>query len=362
MTRGARSTPGGALLAGTLVLGALLLPGGGPAAHADPRADAEREASTLRVKVQELRHRAAIATEDYDEVYDKLGAAVTAHIAAQTALEDAEKVSGQQGDIAGRRVRALYMSGGTASIYAQVLDAESLGEVVQRVREVSLVLGQDTRGQQAADEVVESRLAAQQQLAKAASASTFLQKDVAAKADAVRSLLAEAEALLAAADSKVVALAEAQQQQVDYSYAVQASSSLRAARAAAGNVPEVTTPRAAAALAFARAQLGKPYQWGATGPDTYDCSGLTLKAYRAAGVNLPRTSRQQWFAGPHIELGLIQPGDLLFWADDLSDPGTIHHMSMYAGNGMMIAAPQTGDVVKLQPVYLKGYIGSVRPV
>ncbi len=60
--------------------------------------------------------------------------------------------------------------------------------------------------------------------------------------------------------------------------------------------------------------------WGATGPDSYDCSGLTGAAYRAAGVALPRTSRQQWYAGPHVELGALAPGDLLFWAYDTETP------------------------------------------
>ena len=102
--------------------------------------------------------------------------------------------------------------------------------------------------------------------------------------------------------------------------------------------------------------------WGATGPDAYDCSGLTGAAYRAAGIALPRTSREQWYAGQHVDLGALLPGDLLFWAYDPSNPATIHHVALYAGGGMMVAAPHTGDVVKVQPVYLDGYVGAVRPV
>ena len=114
-------------------------------------------------------------------------------------------------------------------------------------------------------------------------------------------------------------------------------------------------------MGAARQQLGKPYQWGATGPGSFDCSGLTGWSYEQAGVILPRTSREQWYAGPHPALGYLQPGDLLFWATNPTDPATIHHVALYAGADQMIAAPHTGAVVTVQPVYLDGYIGAVRP-
>ncbi|MCU1673748.1 MAG: hypothetical protein JWN77_1861, partial [Frankiales bacterium] len=121
------------------------------------------------------------------------------------------------------------------------------------------------------------------------------------------------------------------------------------------------TEAVARAIAEASAHLGKPYLWGATGPGAFDCSGLTLIAYRAAGIALPRTSREQWYAGPQVPLGDLQPGDLLFWASDRSNPATIHHVAMYVGDGQMVAAPHAGAQVRLQPVYLDGYIGAVRP-
>jgi cell wall-associated NlpC family hydrolase len=141
---------------------------------------------------------------------------------------------------------------------------------------------------------------------------------------------------------------------------------LDAARRAAvpGGPGDVGAPNqtvVSAAIAAARAQLGKPYQWGATGPNSFDCSGLTGWAYGHAGVGLPRTSREQWFAGPHPGLGYLQPGDLLFWAPDTSNAATIHHVAIYIGGDKMIAAPHTGADVAIQSVYLTGYIGAVRP-
>ncbi|MCU1595281.1 MAG: hypothetical protein JWO12_2673, partial [Frankiales bacterium] len=141
-----------------------------------------------------------------------------------------------------------------------------------------------------------------------------------------------------------------------------AAAALARANLLSGTLPPVdASPVAAAALGFAQGQLGKPYVWGATGPGAFDCSGLTGAAYAAAGLTLPRTSREQWFAGPQVALADLQPGDLLFWATDTTNPATIHHVALYAGNGLMVAAPHTGDVVKVQPVYLDGYIGAVRP-
>jgi peptidoglycan DL-endopeptidase CwlO len=96
------------------------------------------------------------------------------------------------------------------------------------------------------------------------------------------------------------------------------------------------------AIEFATAETGKPYVWGATGPDSYDCSGLMLRAYQRAGIVLPRVSRDQYNAGAHVPVEQAQPGDLLFWAYDESDPDTIHHVAMYLGNGQMMEAQQTG--------------------
>jgi cell wall-associated NlpC family hydrolase len=96
------------------------------------------------------------------------------------------------------------------------------------------------------------------------------------------------------------------------------------------------------AIQYALGQVGKPYVWGATGPDAYDCSGLMLRAYESAGITLPRVARQQYWAGTQLPVRLAQPGDLLFWGYDTSNPDSIHHVAMYLGNGRMVeAANQT---------------------
>ncbi|MFG1697201.1 NlpC/P60 family protein [Nonomuraea sp. NPDC049309] len=116
---------------------------------------------------------------------------------------------------------------------------------------------------------------------------------------------------------------------------------------------------ARAALQFAFAQIGKPYRYGGTGPGSYDCSGLTQAAWRTAGVELPRTTWTQWSWGAdrRVPLDSLQPGDLLFSKG-------LGHMGMYAGNGKMVHAPQTGDVIKvsdLDDYWRNRLLGAVRP-
>ncbi len=114
------------------------------------------------------------------------------------------------------------------------------------------------------------------------------------------------------------------------------------------------------AITFAESKLGLPYQWGGTGP-LYDCSGLTQAAYSAAGVRLHRIAREQFWDGPHLSLAQLQPGDLVFYADDVADPTTIHHVGLYVGAGRMIEAARTGTFIRYASIDRPGYIGAVRP-
>lgn len=116
------------------------------------------------------------------------------------------------------------------------------------------------------------------------------------------------------------------------------------------NVVPAPTQAASVAIAFALSQIGKPYVWGATGPGSYDCSGLMLRAYQAAGIDLPRVSADQYHAGALLPVRNAQPGDLMFLAYDPNDPATIHHVFMYLGNNMIVEAPYTGQNVREVPM------------
>jgi peptidoglycan DL-endopeptidase CwlO len=113
---------------------------------------------------------------------------------------------------------------------------------------------------------------------------------------------------------------------------------------------------------WALTQIGKPYQWGAVGPDSYDCSGLAMDAWARAGIQLGHYTGWQWPAGPHIPIGQLRRGDLVFYATNTADPATIHHVGIYIGGGMMVDAPFTGVNVRIDSIYqFAGLIGATRP-
>src|SRR6266545_1052063 len=111
---------------------------------------------------------------------------------------------------------------------------------------------------------------------------------------------------------------------------------------------------AAKAVAYAKAQVGKPYAYGADGPDSFDCSGLTMMAWAQAGVSLPHSSSAQYSATRRISAGELQPGDLIFYYSPIS------HVAIYVGGGMQVAATHTGDYVRLQALHT-GITGYGRP-
>jgi cell wall-associated NlpC family hydrolase len=118
---------------------------------------------------------------------------------------------------------------------------------------------------------------------------------------------------------------------------------------------------ASAAITFARQQLGKPYLWGATGPDAFDCSGLTMMAYRSAGIDIPRTADQQWRWGPRVAPSQVQPGDLVFFAGANGTARAPGHVGVVIGHGVMIDAPSAGQQVRIEPYTTSGAIGFTRP-
>jgi peptidoglycan DL-endopeptidase CwlO len=111
--------------------------------------------------------------------------------------------------------------------------------------------------------------------------------------------------------------------------------------------------RVSAVIGFACAQLGKPYGWGDEGPNSYDCSGLTLKAWARGGVSLPRVAADQANAGKRVSVGSLQPGDLIFFHG-------FGHEGMYIGKGLMIHAPHSGDVVRIAPARIDQIIAATR--
>lgn len=333
----------------------------GPAS-ADTIGDARAQAAALAASVADLATRAEVATEAYNAAESRLAAAVTRQALAQRQV-DADQATAQTAvDQQQARIRALYESGGRTTLLATVLAGSDPVDAMSRLHVVSSLFAYDSADVASTASVADQAAALVHRLDAAAREVTRLQHTAAIAAGRVRLLLSQQRHELRAANRQVRTLVAQRQAALAAADAAAFQNAFLDAGGVLGD--QGTTPPndiAAGAIAAARTRLGDDYVWGATGPDTFDCSGLTQWAYAHVGIQLPRVAADQYNAGAHVALDSLQPGDLLFWATDIRNPVTIHHVAMYLGAGMMIAAPHTGDVVKIQPVYLSGYIGATRP-
>ena len=122
------------------------------------------------------------------------------------------------------------------------------------------------------------------------------------------------------------------------------------------------TQAVAAAIAYAQDQIGKPYQWGGTGPDAFDCSGLVMMAYRTAGINIERTSEAQWASEPRVPASQVEPGDLVFFAGADGTPTSPGHVGLVIGHGQMIEAYATGFPIRVASYTNQTVVGFTRPL
>jgi len=169
-------------------------------------------------------------------------------------------------------------------------------------------------------------------------------------------LKAKEAALIRAAKARAARLAAEREAAALAARAAAARAAAAALSSQGVSSPMVTgSGGARVAVQWAYKELGKPYQWGAAGPDSFDCSGLTQYVWAKAGVYLDHYTGSQWNEGRHVSQAELQPGDLVFFGSDL------HHVGIYIGNGNMIEAPHTGADVRISPYDRPDYAGAVRP-
>lgn len=329
-------------------------------AHADTP---QERAAALASQVATLQQQAEAATEQYDDAENTLGLVVTEASLSEQNAASLQSADEAQAGVADSRARQLYMLGGPGPLYVQVIAHGSDLTLLQTGMVATRNVVQQTQ-------TAASEAAARSKAADAASAhadaladrQTQLEAQVQAKAETIRSTLSKTQQALDGANAEVRALAAQVEAQRAAADSAGFTNALEAAlQNSGGQTAGAPTTQAARALQAALALQRKPYQWGRNGPDSYDCSGMTKAAYAAAGLTLPRTAAEQYLSGPHPGLAQLLPGDLLFWASNPANPATIEHVAIYAGNGQMVSANHTGDVVRLQPVWWSGYAGATRP-
>jgi cell wall-associated NlpC family hydrolase len=339
---------------------ALGAPGeGGPASLAAARAEAarlQREVDRLDVRVETLAEAHAAAQARLD------GLIQAAH-RNQDDLERSELALEATRATYADDVRDLYVLGPLAPLEL-LLAAGDLHELAVAGGVARGVLDRDVRALSSVGLATGTVRARVTELEATQSETLALRERLAAQEAAIGRLLAARRTMLATARAEVRAQLRAEQARQEAARrALVAAAAARARALGFASLADVPAPgpTAAAAVRAALGQVGKPYRWGATGPATFDCSGLVRYAYAHAGLSLPRTSRQQWAAGRHVRVDELRPGDLVFWARDPADPATIHHVGMYVGQGLMVHAPHTGALVRVDAMGPAGYAGATRP-
>jgi cell wall-associated NlpC family hydrolase len=351
---------------------ATLLTESASAAPAPPAKPAQPSIAEVQGKVDTLLHQVDVATQKYDGTKEKTDQQnVTANKLLAQAAQKTQALN-ESRRILGQYAAAQYRAGGdtTTTRYLLAPDPQALVDQVhltsvladRQNAAVASYRTQQVAATQQRIEAAKSLAALTVQQAQLKTAKADVQSKLSAAQHLLNNLTAQEKARLAAlqAQQEAAARAKAAAFAAQQKAAQLAAEAKAAAQAAAkGTPPAPTAPAnssvAEQAIAFAQQQLGKPYVWGATGPGSFDCSGLTQAAYKAAGISLPRTTYDQVNVGSRVSEANLQPGDLIFFFSDVS------HVGLYIGNGEMIHAPHTGTVVKIAPITEMPFYAAVRP-
>jgi cell wall-associated NlpC family hydrolase len=333
-------------LALTAVLGVLLASTPAQAAPGDPTTTA-KAAALVAARAHDLE----ALTETFNEAREKLTAQTrAAQDAAATLKKATAELAAAQQQVRGI-ARAAYTGEGQGSLRV-MLTSGSADDFVDRVTTLQTIAGHQNG---IVGRAAGANIAAAQAQAAAVDSAKAAQKKfdaVSAQQAHLQAQIAEYQAVynrLSAAD-KAATVAAA-------SHETRASRGERTEAPAPVSGPIVADSRAAQiAVNTAMAQRGKPYVWAATGPNTFDCSGLVRYAYAAAGIDLPHSSRMQARIGRSVSRDDLRPGDLVAFYSPIS------HIGIYIGNGLMVHAPSTGDVVKVSPIDRIGGIAAMTRV
>lgn len=327
-----------------------------PASQATP-SQAELEAAQARL--MEIERDFQLVVEEYNATNERLTSIQHDMATTQLVVRRIERQMGSKQRAAVALAIELYKAGPAGAAVEVVLSSDTLADIETRVE--YLKSSNEAQAQVferlAVDriELDQHLIALEEQKSEALAAEARLadlRSDVQAKIEGQRDEIARLNAAIERAAARQAA-AEAAARRAAARTAAAASSGLPQA----GPVRPAPAPNRGAQVAVdaALSQVGKPYQWGAAGPDSYDCSGLTSWAWAHAGVSLPHNSGMQYNATPRVARDDWQPGDLLFFGDP------IHHVGMYIGNGQMVEAPYTGSHVRVNSAYRSDYVGAGRP-
>ncbi|MFD0305122.1 NlpC/P60 family protein [Streptomyces sp. NPDC127119] len=310
---------------------------------------AERPVAELLTDLQRLYREAEKATETYNATEEQLKRQRTEVTRLNGRLTAARLALHGSRGAAGRLARQQYQGRSELSSYVQLLLARDPQHALDQghvIRQVSQERA-GTMERLAGDEQRTDELA--RRARTALDGRLTLAERQKKDRDLVRERLKDVEELLASlTEEQLSRVAE-----LERSGVAKAQDELVASGALSST--RRPTSEGGAALRYAVAQIGKPYEWGAEGPDSYDCSGLTSQAWTDAGRPVPRTSQEQWAELPHIPLTDLRPGDLVVYFPEAT------HVAMYLGDGLVVQAPRPGARIKVSPIAANPILGAVRP-
>jgi len=326
-----------AVTAGLAVTGGLAVYGGIAGAAPQPTV------GQVQARINQLTSQFDTVSVQLDQASQQLSAARSKLSQVRVHLDDATaRFRAAQASVA-QTAAAVFEDSGATSV-AGVLTSGDPSAVLQQGSLLTEMSGQRNAQTQQLLADASELAGVELQMQRTEDGIAALQSQLAAQKNSLGKLLTTEKATLAS-------LTVPQQQTV-------AGNSIGAGGTTTAAYTGPTSTQAERAVAFAYAQLGKPYQWGATGPGSYDCSGLAQAAWAAAGVSIPRDTYEQWAALPHISSSAIQPGDLLYYDG-------VGHVAIYVGDGYIIDAPQTGMDVQKIPMdtgwYASTFVGAARP-
>ena len=358
---------------GVLVGFALFLPTlVGPPAAADEVSDKRAEAAKLERELAADGNKLSLAAERYNRAQLELGEVRASIEKAKTDLARAdERIRAARGLLAHAAVQA-YVSGGTSGFFSHLARSDNDNLVLRQqylrvtAADQRSVLG-ELKSAKEDFSAVQARLSAEERDAAAAAASANAARRAALEAEnAQRANLARAKGEL----TQLVAAETARREAEEAARTPALRATAPAAQAKPGKAAPAPAPQkatgppppvsggAAAAVAEAERQIGKPYKWGGAGPDSFDCSGLVLYAWRAGGVTLSHSALSQYHETTRVPVSAIQPGDILFFGPSVSG---IHHNAIYVGNNQMVEASQTGTPVRYRAMGRSDLVGVGRP-
>ncbi|WP_086693555.1 C40 family peptidase [Streptomyces recifensis] len=322
-----------------------------PAVTPAPVPDAELE--KVRARLDGLYHDAAVATDAYNAAEEKTRKQSVQLARLEKRTDTARRKLAELKDQAGAAARAQYRDSGMPPMARFLLSdnperfADGAGTLLNGARATKKLIAETDRVERELKRDTDDAAARWKKLERD-------RKDKAAARKTVQARIKDAETLESRLEKKEKErLAELERQAARKAQTAWLHTGVLKKKATTAGA--TATSAAARAVAFATAQLGKPYVWGAEGPDSFDCSGLTSQAWADAGTPIPRTSQEQWRQLSHVNVTEMRPGDLIIYFADAT------HVGMYVGDGKIIHAPRPGRTVTVAGAGTMPILGVVRP-